>query len=101
MDFGFGRWLRRTFRDTAQAGWYDALFAQKGDQELSTEEAAAAYREIVEGEPPSPPQVTEPPRPQLPAADADGTGQPNEPVKRGPGRPRKFQDPQKLQESSG
>lgn len=83
-------YFRRKTRDALLAGINDAL-AAGGGTGLSDEQAAAAALGLIapgagaggEAPPPQPP-------PQLPAPDPAALA---EPTKRGPGRPRKFQEP--------
>lgn len=77
-------------RDAAQAGVYAALHAGSSQPELSIEQAAAAYRALFATPPADETAVSEAPpsHPPLPASPPAAL----EP-RRGPGRPRKFQEP--------
>ena len=72
-------YFRRKTAESILAGVHDALASQNGAPGLTDEQAAKALRALVSGEESAPagepPALTEAP-------------------KRGPGRPRKFQEPQ-------
>ena len=76
--------------DAAQAGMYAALHTGSTQPELSIEQAAAAYRALFAAPPADETAPTEAPssHPPLPASPPAAL----EP-RRGPGRPRKFQEP--------
>jgi hypothetical protein len=97
MDFWLKRWIRRIVGEAAQAGLYDAFVAENGAPELTTEQAAAAFREILSGAgaaAPRPPSLADAPTPpQLAGPTPSSTGEPTDQVRRGPGRPRKHQEP--------
>lgn len=97
MDFWVKRWIRRIVGEGAQAGLYDAFVSDNGTPELTTEQAAAAFRAILSrtvAASPHPPSVADAPTPpQLAGPAPTAAVEPTEQVKRGPGRPRKFQEP--------
>ena len=86
-------YLRRKAAESLLAGVHDALAAGGGSSGLSDEQAAQALRALAGNaipvasteSPPSPPQLTGP--------SPNGTADSSEQAKRGPGRPRKFQEP--------
>lgn len=85
------RWaVFTTARDAAQAGMYAALHAGSGQLELSIEQAAAAYRSLTAVPAAAGTAATDTP-PGLPPLPASPTA-PAE-VRKGPGRPRKYQEP--------
>ncbi len=91
-------WLWAYFRKRAMesllAGVHDALVSGNGPTGLSDEQAAGALRAVIGGSvPPAPAAVAGPPTPQLAAPAVNGPPAPTEEPRRGPGRPRKFQEP--------
>jgi hypothetical protein len=77
-------------RDATQAGIYAGLQTGSGQPELSIEQAAAAYRSLFAAPPADEADATDappslPPLPPSPTAPAE--------VRKGPGRPRKYQEP--------
>lgn len=89
-------YLRRKAAESLLAGVHDALVSGNGPTGLTDEEAAKALRAVI-GTPD--PAAAAAPRgpvlapPQLAAPDAAGTPALTEAPRRGPGRPRKFQEP--------
>jgi hypothetical protein len=86
-------YLRRKAGAAFLAGVHDALTAAQGSgpRTLTDEEAAKALLELLAGPTAAEGGTTAPP--QLAAPQPNGVAALTEPPKRGPGRPRKFQDP--------
>ena len=93
--------LRRKTADSILAGIHDALTAGGTPSGLSEEQAARATRALLgvpdippsgthNGAPPTPPQR---PGPLTPDTNQNAPVTPGEPPRRGPGRPRKYQEP--------
>lgn len=93
--------LRRKTADSILAGVHDALAAGGAPSGLGEEQAAKATRALLgvpDVIPPATPTGTAPTPPQLPGPHTPDTNQnapvtPGEPPRRGPGRPRKYQEP--------
>jgi hypothetical protein len=91
MKWYFMDYIRRRIGEAASAGFYDVLAPGNG---LTTEQAAAAFASFglpqveATGPPASPKQPAQLAGPR--AADASAT---SDTVRRGPGRPRKYQEP--------
>lgn len=91
----FGRYLdylRRRTEAAVLAGMHDAVAAWegRGGEVLPDDQAAKALLELITAEGAVPATGT---TPQLGAAAASGPPALTAPPKRGPGRPRKFQEP--------
>jgi hypothetical protein len=100
--FNPASWVRKIFAQAGVAGFYDAISAAQGidSSHLTNEQAAKALIDLLSGagavELPALPQAGQPaahPAPQLTPAPTSGQGALAEPPKRGPGRPRKYQEP--------
>jgi hypothetical protein len=93
-------YFRRKVFEAIHAGVYDALAAQNGASGLTDEQATKALHELLRsGNPagaPSGEHGATPPKLTAP----EGNGQPalTEAPRRGPGRPRKYQEPPEPQE---
>lgn len=89
-------YFRKNTMESILAGVHDALSSSDGQAGLNDEQAARAVR-VLTGGPTLMPNPTAAltgtdPTPQLPAPPASGDGiSPDQ--RRGPGRPRKFQEP--------
>ena len=86
-------YFRRRTAESILAGVHDALASEHGAPGLSDDQAARALRALVGGEDPSSANGSAPAPQQLAPAHPNGTPALTEPPKRGPGRPRKFQEP--------
>lgn len=91
-------YFRRKAMESIIAGVHDALVSGSGPTGLTDEQAFNAFHAIT-GAPtsapvpvPTAPPTVAPPT-QLAAPGANGPAALAEPPKRGPGRPRKFQEP--------
>ncbi len=86
-------YFRRKVAESILAGVHDALASADGTTGLTDEDAAKALRAIAgAGGPASQPAASLPP--QLAGPSGNGPAAVTEPPRRGPGRPRKFQDPE-------
>lgn len=86
-------YFRRKTMESLLAGVHDALASGSESSGLTDEQAAKALRDLIgtaDGVADLGAATTPP---LLPAPDANGEGALTEPPKRGPGRPRKFQEP--------
>ena len=86
-------YLRRKAAESLLAGVHDALAAGNGSSGLTDEQAAKALRALTGTSDPAASVEAGPTPPQLAAPAPNGTGESADQVKRGPGRPRKFQEP--------
>lgn len=89
-------YFRRKTMESLLAGVHDALVSGSGNTGLTDEQAAKALRAVVGIPDPAAPAGTPgpvPAPPQLAAPDANGPQALTEAPRRGPGRPRKFQEP--------
>ncbi len=90
-------YFRRKAMESIVAGVHDALVSGNGPSGLSDEEAVKALRAIIGGSDPAAAgrrsEGAAPSPPQLAAPEADGPPALTEAPRRGPGRPRKFQEP--------
>lgn len=86
-------YFRRKTRDALLAGINDALTAGDGTGVSDEQAARAVLGLIAAGGEAAPNDEAVPPVPQLAAPGANGQAALAEPPKRGPGRPRKFQEP--------
>lgn len=86
-------YFRRKTMESLLAGVHDALASDDGSPGLTDEQAAKALRGVVGAPSPAAESATAPSPPLLAAPDADGTAALFDQPKRGPGRPRKFQEP--------
>ncbi len=90
MNWLWGYFRRKT-TESLLAGVHDALVSGNANSGLSDEQAVKALRAVI-GDPAAPPGPATPPQQlagpggNVPAALPDGQ-------RRGPGRPRKFQEP--------
>lgn len=88
--------VRHHIGEAVLAGVYDGLTAGDGSPPLTVEQAASAARALLGVASPDAPAATvftAAPPPPLAAPAADGPPALTEPPRRGPGRPRKFQEP--------
>lgn len=85
-------YFRRKTAESLLAGVHDALAGGNGASGLSDEQAAKALRALAGPADFAPPSEAAS-VPQLTGPSPNGTTEPSEQVKRGPGRPRKFQEP--------
>lgn len=82
-------YFRRKVAESILAGVHDALASADGTTGLTDEDAARALRAIAgAGD-----TAAQPLPPQLAAPSGNGPAAITEPPRRGPGRPRKFQEP--------
>jgi len=86
-------YIRRKIMESILAGIHDAFTSGDGTSGLTEEQAANALRTIIGIADVGPELEAASSRPSLAAADANGTAAHSETPKRGPGRPRKFQEP--------
>ena len=84
-------YFRRKTMEALIAGAHDALVFGSGSSPLSDEDAARALRALVNDADLSTETPTSPP--MLDGPDSNDNSGLIGPVKRGPGRPRKFQEP--------
>jgi hypothetical protein len=85
-------YFRRKTAESILAGVHDALASENGAPGLTDEQSAKALRAIV-GAADAAGEVGGVPTQQLAPPHPNGTPALTEPPKRGPGRPRKFQEP--------
>lgn len=85
-------YFRRKVAESILAGVHDALASADGTTGLTDEDAAKALRAIAGAGNPAAQIATVPPPPQL-APSGNGPAAITEPPRKGPGRPRKFQEP--------
>ena len=86
-------YFRRKTMESLLAGVHDALASGDESSGLTDEQAAKALRGLVGTLDPTAESETAASPPLLAAPDANGTAALSETPKRGPGRPRKFQEP--------
>lgn len=89
-------YFRRKAMESIIAGVHDALVSGNGPTGLTDEQAFNAFHALTGGPvpgPTAPAAAAAAPPPQLTAPGANGQAALAEPPKRGPGRPRKFQEP--------
>ena len=89
-------YFRRKATESILAGVHDALVTGSGPTGLTEEQAAKALQAVVgisAAVAPTPPAIAGPATPQLTASSANSPTPPAEEPRRGPGRPRKFQEP--------
>ena len=88
-------YFRRKTMQSIIAGVHDAVASTDGSSELSDEQAGIALRAIIGmGEGTAGEQGRAPPPQALQAPGPNGAVAVPEPARRGPGRPRKFQEPE-------
>jgi hypothetical protein len=86
-------YFRRKTAESILAGVHDALVSENGASGLSDDQAARALRALVAGGHPTSDPGAAAETPQLAGPQPNGGAAQTEPQRRGPGRPRKFQEP--------
>jgi hypothetical protein len=86
-------YLRRKTAEALLAGVHDALAAGNGSSGLTDEQATKALRALTGTGESAASGDAGPTPPQLAGPAPSGTGEQADQVRRGPGRPRKFQEP--------